>query len=79
MYNYKNRPFTTKDRDNDKSPDNCAVLRRSGWWHQGCTHANLNGQYYGNKQQDNNNAIYWRKWRDNIDSMKRVEMKIKLN
>ena len=77
MAHNNNRPFSTKDRDNDKCPNNCAVLKRSGWWHGGCSHANLNGQYYGSKQKNNKKAIVWAKWKDN--SLKRVEMKIKLN
>ena len=46
MKQYNNRPFSTKDQDNDNWPENCAVLRRSGWWHNKCIMANLNGQYY---------------------------------
>ena len=35
--------FTTKDRDNDKSPGNCALGRDgSGWWHSFCSHININ-------------------------------------
>ena len=79
MHNYNNRPFTTKDRDNDKSPLNCAVRKRSGWWHERCTGANLNGRYFGSKQENNKYAIVWANWRNNTDSLKRVEMKIKLN
>ena len=85
--NYNNnRQFTTKDRDNDDhSLLNCAVVERSGWWHTDCTTANLNGHYYGSKQENNDTTIYWYDWifwygwRRNYHSMKRVEMKIKLN
>ena len=78
--NYNNnQPFSTKDRDNDDSlAINCAVTRRSGWWHRFCTGANLNGHYYGSKQGTNEaKAIYWRFWK--YESLKQVDMKIKLN
>ena len=73
-----NQQFSTKDRDNDDSSGHCAVDRRSGWWHVACTLANLNAQYYESEQENNVAAIYWSRWR-HLDSMKRVEMKIKLN
>ena len=73
-----NRPFTTKDRDNDVWPENCAVFHRSGWWHGRCTSANLNGRYYGSKQENSSNAISWDHWQGNRNFMKRIDMKIKL-
>ena len=73
-----NRPFTTRDRDNDAHPSsNCAVTRRSGWWHNFCTNANLNAQYY-NSNVNNHSGIYWYHWKS-VNSMKQVDMKIKLN
>ena len=35
--------FSTKDRDNDNSPPNCAGQYQSGWWFNGCLDSNLNG------------------------------------
>lgn len=35
--------FSTKDRDNDNSPPNCANMYQAGWWYFGCADANLNG------------------------------------
>ena len=71
-----NQQFSTKNRDNAL---NCAVLHRSVWWHRDCAWANLNGQYYGSKQKSNLKAIYWYYWRNSDESIKRVDMKIKLN
>ena len=78
MGHNNNQPFTTKDRDNDEwSSGNCAVHHRSGWWHGRCTNANLNGRYY-RSNRNNDTAIYWWTW-GNRESLKRVEMKIKVN
>ncbi|KAI0210119.1 Tenascin-R [Lamellibrachia satsuma] len=35
--------FTTLDRDNEHSGDNCAVTHKGGWWYNQCFSANLNG------------------------------------
>ena len=40
--------FTTRDRDNDKYSNNCAISRYgggSGWWYNVCTQLVLNGPY----------------------------------
>ena len=78
MSRNNNQAFSTKDRDNEFSLLHCAKERRSGWWHRGCTAANLNSQFYESKQKSNYKSIYWYHWRK-LDSIKRVEMKIKQN
>ena len=37
--------FSTKDRDNDNSPPDCAGVYKSGWWFNGCLDSNLNGAW----------------------------------
>ena len=42
--------FTTRDQDNDRGSNNCALLpsidyRAGGWWYNGCTNLFLNGPY----------------------------------
>ena len=40
---HNNRPFTTKDRDNDAYKTNCAHnYGNSGWWYEACYNSNLN-------------------------------------
>ena len=45
MTYHKDRPFSTKDRDNDQSSGSCAEHRHGAWWYRNCQHANLNGGY----------------------------------
>ena len=37
--------FSTPDRDNDRSSGICVVTEGGPWWHNGCTHARLHGNY----------------------------------
>ena len=40
--------FTTRDRDNDRNPNNCASgWHRGGWWYSNCAYINPNGNYEG--------------------------------
>ena len=42
-------PFTTKDRDNDQSSNNCAAQfgygNNGGWWYNSCSYIILNNKY----------------------------------
>lgn len=56
-------PFTTYDRDNDASSDNCANIYKGGWWFNKCEFVYLNGPresshkfaVYGGTIRDMNN------------------------
>jgi len=42
FYHYHNAMFSTYDRDNDQSSDNCAVLNGGGFWYNNCNSVGVN-------------------------------------
>ena len=61
--------FTTRDRDNDRSPGNCANLYSQGWWFNHCACSKLNTPY--------NNNGYMEEWRTFSTYLKCSEMKLR--
>ncbi|XP_060593263.1 uncharacterized protein LOC132747784, partial [Ruditapes philippinarum] len=49
--------FSTKDRDNDESEDNCAQMFKGAWWYEKCHHSNLNGMYLSGSHSSYANGI----------------------
>ncbi|CAG2218091.1 TN [Mytilus edulis] len=47
MTYHNNMPFSTYDRDNDKSSSNCADYSnmKGAWWYNSCWRSSLNGKY----------------------------------
>ncbi|XP_028848617.1 angiopoietin-related protein 7 [Denticeps clupeoides] len=75
---HNNTNFSSKDKDNDKCVDNCADLRKGGYWYNCCTDSNLNGMYYRlGKHTKNSDGITWYGWHGPSYSLKKVEMKIR--
>ena len=42
---HNNRPFNTRDRDNENSDGNCAEYWKGAWWYHDCYTSHLNGVY----------------------------------
>ena len=77
MRENNNLPFSTKDRDYDShNTFNCAQNRKGAWWYEACTYSNLNGQYLG-PGIDSPRAMYWHKWKERPEALKKSEMKIR--
>ncbi|XP_053547427.1 angiopoietin-related protein 7 [Bombina bombina] len=75
---HNNTAFSTKDKDNDKCLDDCAGLRKGGYWYNCCTDSNLNGVFYRNGDHiKHSDGISWYGWHGSSYSLKRVEMKIR--
>lgn len=75
---HNNTNFSTKNKDNDKCVDNCAQLRKGGYWYNCCTDSNLNGVFYRyGSHTKSSDGITWYGWHGPNYSLKRVEMKIR--
>jgi len=73
---HRGQSFSTKDRDNDEwSSGNCPLYRQGAWWYKSCAHSNLNGLYLNGKVTDK--GLQWVYWKNNDESAKRSEMKIR--
>ena len=70
--------FSTKDRDHDTHPRSsfdCAAFRKSPWWFDSCTLANLNGKYYHSNVYSVD-ALNWTPWHSQR-SLKKASMKMR--
>ncbi|KAJ8016422.1 hypothetical protein DPEC_G00007050 [Dallia pectoralis] len=75
---HNNTNFSTMGKDNDKCVDDCASIRKGGYWYNCCTDSNLNGVFYRHGNQGKNtDGITWYGWHGPNYSLKRVEMKIR--
>ena len=71
-YRHNGMPFSTRDRDNDRSSSHCANLKKAGWWFNACNAAILNGLYSGAERGAGIGLFTWRSW----EQLKKSEMKI---
>lgn len=66
MAYHNNRPFSTRDRDNDSGARNCATVYGGAWWYGYCFNSNLNGKYElhtpedGGTYSEGANRLCWR-------------------
>ena len=72
------RPFTTRDRDNDHDTKrNCAIAFKGAWWYSACHASNLNGLYLRGNHSSYADGVNWKGWKGYHYSLKRTEMKIR--
>ena len=76
------QPFTTKDKDNDKSHHNCAVYFKGAWWHLNCFQVNLNSFYPGSQPSTAHGPLLsdtmsWRTWKGAYGGIVFSEMKLR--
>ncbi|XP_019718616.1 angiopoietin-related protein 7 [Hippocampus comes] len=75
---HNNTNFSTFNKDNDKCVDNCAALRKGGYWYNCCTDSNLNGVFYRyGEHMKGTDGITWYGWHGPNYSLKKVEMKVR--
>ncbi|XP_047556879.1 ficolin-1-like [Lutra lutra] len=74
---HNNRPFSTKDQDNDSSPENCAERYQGAWWYDKCHLANLNGLYLPGSHETFANGINWKSGKGYNYSYKVSEMMVR--
>ncbi|XP_032596954.1 ficolin-1-like [Drosophila grimshawi] len=66
--------FSSMDRDNDKSENNCAELYKGGWWYNKCHTSNLMGHY---NESTFGQGINWLLFTGHKASLKEVQMMIR--
>ncbi|XP_026481689.1 angiopoietin-1-like [Ctenocephalides felis] len=76
-YGSNNSPFSTYNRDNDRSSLNCASMLKGGWWWKSCGRG-LNGLYLHDPQDlTARQGIVWFRWRGWDYTLKRATMMIR--
>ncbi|XP_063214495.1 angiopoietin-related protein 4 isoform X2 [Chroicocephalus ridibundus] len=77
---FRQLPFSTRDRDHDlKADTNCAKHLSGGWWFSTCGHANLNGRYFRSiprQRHERKQGIFWKTWKGRYYPLKSTTMKI---
>ncbi|XP_051495862.1 angiopoietin-related protein 4 [Apus apus] len=80
MGDFRQLPFSTRDRDHDlKADTNCAKHLSGGWWFSTCGHANLNGKYFRSiprQRHERKQGIFWKTWKGRYYPLKSTTMKI---
>ena len=59
MTSQNGHQFSTKDRDNDNSTQNCAEELTGGWWFSDCGQSNLNGNHISETGDPSTDGILW--------------------
>jgi ficolin len=69
--------FTTKDKDEDTWPNNCAVTYKGAWWYENCHRSNLNGLYLKGTHSSSADGVNWYAFKGHSYSLKFSEMKVR--
>ena len=82
MARHSGKMFTTKDKDNDNSVDNCEELAKGAWWYDGCKDSNLNRFHHTGfleriSSHRKPTGISWYRWKGHKHSLKSTTMKIR--
>ena len=75
LSDHNNMAFSTKDRDNDRWSNNCAVTFSGAWRFKHCHQSNLNGKYLGEKVD--RRGVTWYYFKETYLSLKFAEMKLR--
>ncbi|XP_036419539.1 microfibril-associated glycoprotein 4-like [Colossoma macropomum] len=78
LAHHNGQKFSTFDKDQDSSSENCAKLYLGAFWYNSCHNANPNGIYVWG-QHDNHYAIgnVWYHFKDHKYGLKFISMKIR--
>ncbi|XP_050087776.1 fibrinogen-like protein A [Anopheles aquasalis] len=74
MSHYKDRKFSTKDRDNDESSRHCAQYMEGAWWHWFCADSVLNARYMN---AENEKSMHWYYFHGNYQGLSYSRMMIR--
>ncbi|XP_034472948.1 ficolin-1-like [Drosophila innubila] len=71
---HRGERFSTFDRDNDESLENCAEYRTGAWWYADCHFSNLAGRYNDNSDHK---GVNWYHFRGHEYSLRKAVMMIR--
>ncbi|XDV16676.1 hypothetical protein PO909_016278 [Leuciscus waleckii] len=75
---HNDQKFSTFDKDQDGSGNNCAKYHLGAFWYAGCHHTNPNGVYLWQEDSPHHAiGVVWYTWKNYGVSMKSISMKIK--
>ncbi|XP_049325399.1 microfibril-associated glycoprotein 4-like isoform X1 [Astyanax mexicanus] len=77
LVNHDGQKFSTFDKDQDSSSENCALLYFGAFWYNNCHHANINGVYMWGAHSRYGYGVIWNQWKGFYYSLKSVTMKIR--
>ncbi|XP_063073917.1 microfibril-associated glycoprotein 4-like [Engraulis encrasicolus] len=75
LSHHNGQKFSTFDKDQDVSTENCALIRLGGFWYFDCIRTNPNGVYM--QGADDVKSACWYDWKESHLSLKSISMKIR--